>query len=74
MQVITMNVDSIESFTEWLKEINSIDDNALRKKYAAMTDAEIVNGLLNNEIDKSVFHYLSMQRAKSITDILELRF
>ena len=73
MKQITLEIDStIESFSEWLQEINSIDDKALRKKYNAMTDTEIANAILNNEFTfDEVFPYLSMIRAKSIADILE---
>jgi len=63
---------TIESFSEWLKEINSIDDKALRKRYNAMSDTEITNAILNDEINESdIFPYLSLTIARSIADILE---
>ena len=69
--MITIAVNSIEDFTNWLKEINSIDDKQIRKSINVMSDTEIAD-ILRNDISKEsdILPYLSMARARSIADIL----
>ena len=64
----------IQDFTEWLKEVNNIDDKALRKYANSLTNEEIVDMIINDESKfNEIQCYLSLQRYKEINRILELR-
>lgn len=63
---------TIESFTEWLKEVNNFDDRKYKEFAKNKTDKEIADMLINGEIsDNDILPYLSFNRVKSVCDILE---
>lgn len=63
---------TIESFTEWLKEVNNFDDRKYKEFAKNKTDKEIADMLINGEIsDNDILPYLSFDRVKSVCDILE---
>ncbi|NDW11214.1 hypothetical protein [Dysgonomonas sp. 520] len=71
--MIAIAVDSIESFTEYLKEVNEFDDKPFRKIGKECTDSEIADMFLTGKIklDDAVYLGLSMKRLKSIANMIE---
>lgn len=70
--MIVIAVDSIESFTEYLKEINNTDYKRFRKIGKESSDYEIAEMLLTGKLktDDIVYLGLGMKRTDILMDIL----
>lgn len=63
---------TIESFTEWLKEVNDSDDREFKDIAKNKTDKEIADMLINGKLnDDDILPHLSFDRTKSVYEILE---
>lgn len=71
MKAIKIN-DSIESFTEYLEEVNNYDEKYYRKLSNESSDSELAEMILSKKIETSDL-CVSMIRMKSICPILERR-
>lgn len=63
---------TIESFTEWLREVNDSDDQKYKEFAKNKTDKEIADMLINGKLnDYDILLHLSFDRTKSVYEILE---
>lgn len=62
---------TIESFAEWLKEVNNFDDKKYKEFAKNNTDKEIADMLINGKLnDDDILPHLSFDRTKSVHEIL----